>query len=135
MKHSRTLPLVLATLLLAASGVAQAQGTSPSREQVKMERDAFLKIMSWDELSSQWVLKSGMMPPAGVMDSEEIKASRAKFFTMNRWDENQMGFVSVGPTPRDMSKVSREQVERDTRMFLMTHRWDEDKSMYVMKNK
>ena len=49
MKLFSLLTLVLATTLATFSAPGEAQGLS--REQVKMERDAFLALMRWDELT------------------------------------------------------------------------------------
>ena len=48
------LPLVLATALTGLAAPAHAQGLT--REQVKMDRDSFLALMRWDELTGMWVL-------------------------------------------------------------------------------
>jgi hypothetical protein len=135
MKHSRTIPLVLAALLLSVSGITQAQAQGPglTRQQVQMDRETFLSMFRWNESTSDWVLKSGMAPPRGVMTREEVIAMRDKFLSMNYWDETLSEWKPVNGTPRDMSKLSREQVERETVMFLMMHRFDESTSQWVSK--
>jgi hypothetical protein len=133
MKHSRTIPLVLAALLLSVSGITQAQGTGLTRQQVQMDRETFLSMFRWNESTSDWVLKAGMAPPKGVMTREEVIAMRDKFLSMNYWDEVLSEWKPVNGTPREMSKLSREQVERETTMFLMMHRFDESTSQWVSK--
>jgi hypothetical protein len=130
MKRSlRTVSLVLASLLMSVSGLAAAQGLT--REQVKMDRDAFLKTMRWDELTGQWVLKSGMEPPAGVLSRAEVIAMRDKFLTMHSYNEAE-GWVPL-KAPRDMSKLSREQVNMETLRFLMMYRFEELTGQWVSK--
>jgi hypothetical protein len=130
MKRSlSTVSLVIASLLLSVSSLATAQGLT--REQVKMDRDAFLKTMRWDELTGQWVLKSGMEPPAGVLSRTEVIAMRDKFLTMHSWNEAD-GWIPL-KAPRDMSKLSREQVNLETLRFLMMYRFEEVSGQWVSK--
>ena len=49
MKRLSLLTLALAATLASFSAPSMAQGLT--REQVKMERDAFLALMRWDELT------------------------------------------------------------------------------------
>lgn len=133
MKHSRTISILLAALLLSVSGLTLAQGTGLTRQQVQMDRETFLSMFRWNESTSDWVLKSGMAPPRGVMTREEVIAMRDKFLSMNYWDEVLSEWKPVSGAPRDMSKLSREQVERETTMFLMMHRFDESTSQWVSK--
>jgi hypothetical protein len=131
MKSTRTMSVVLATLLLSVAAVAQAQGLT--REQVKMDRDTFLSMFRWSDTSSEWVLKSGMAPPKGVATREEVVGMRDKFLSMNRWDETSSQFVPIKAAPREMSKLSRDQVKKETTMFLKMHRFDEGTSQWVLK--
>ncbi len=133
MKRFFSLPLLLATLLLSISSVTHAQGMPQTREQVKMDRDTFLRMFRWSEATSEWVLKSNMAPPKGVTSRDEVKAMRDKFLSMNNWDEARETWVPITSGPRDMSKLTREQVERETVMFLMTHRYDEGTENWVSK--
>ena len=43
--------------LVAAPAQAQAQGSSLTRAQVKMDRNTFLAMARWDESVGNWVLK------------------------------------------------------------------------------
>lgn len=130
MKRLSLLPLVLATAFVAFSAPAQAQGLT--REQVKMERDAFLALMRWDELSGMWVLKSGMEPPKGVMSRAEVLAMRDQFLRMNVYDDTVGSWVPV-KAPRDMSTLTREQVNMETLRFLTMYRYDEQRNEWVSK--
>lgn len=127
------------TLLLAATlstfslpSQAQSQGVGLTREQVKMERDAFLALMRWDELTGMWVLKSGMEPPKGVMSRAEVIAMRDQFLRMNVYDDSVGTWVPV-KAPRDMSTLTREQVNMETLRFLMMYRYDEQRNEWISK--
>jgi hypothetical protein len=135
MKPFSTFSLVIAGALLTLStlGHAQGAGSSLTREQVKMERDAFLKIMRWDELTGVWVLKSGMEPPAGIMSRSDVIAMRDKFLMMNIYDDTVGTWVPVKSGPREMSKLTREQVNMETLRFLMMYRYDESNNEWVSK--
>jgi hypothetical protein len=133
MTRTYTLPSVIAVALLAACGLAQAQGSPQTREQVKMERDAFLKAFEWNEAQGQWVLKSGVEPPAGVISRQEAKAQREKFLSLNRWSEQEGAWVPIAGAPRNMSTTSRAEVKRDTAAFLKSHRFDEQTGQWVKK--
>jgi hypothetical protein len=118
--------------LVAAPTPAQAQGSTLTRAQVKMDRDAFLAMARWDETVGNWVLKDDMAMPAGVASRAEVKAMRDKFLSMNKWNESTSQWVPM-TAPRDMSKLTRAEVTADTVAFLKTHRYDESTSQYVAK--
>ena len=126
------LPLLLATTLATIAPSGQAQGLT--REQVKMDRDAFLALMRWDELTGMWVLKSGMEPPRGVLSRAEVIAMRDQFLRMNVYDDSVGSWVPV-KAPRDMSTLSREQVNMETQRFLMMYRYDEQRAEWVARGR
>ena len=130
MKSTRILSLLLAGMIASFSGLGHAQNAGKSREEVKMSRDDFLKIMHWDEAMSQWVLKSGMKPPAGVFSREEIITMRDMFLTMNVWNEGKSQFIPT-KAPRAMASLPREQIEMETGRFYMMYKWSEEKSNWV----
>jgi len=130
MKRLFLLPIVLATALASISLPGQAQGLT--REQVQMDRDAFLALMRWDELTGMWVLKPGMEPPKGVMSRAEVIAMRDEFLRMNRYDDTVGSWVPL-KAPRDMSTLTREEVNRETLRFLMMYRYDESRNDWVSK--
>jgi len=136
MKHSRTLTLVLSTLLLSTSGLAQAQSLKPPVESARMaafmDRDVFLSMHRWDEMTGMWVVKSNIEMPKGIMPRAEVMAMVDKFLVMNTWDDQREQWVTSG-SPRDMSKLTREEVRVETIRFLMTHQWDESASAWVSK--
>lgn len=129
-RFSLLMPLVLATALTSLCAPAQAQGLT--REQVKMDRDAFLALMRWDELTGMWVLKSGMEPPKGVMSRAEVIAMRDQFLRMNVYDDTVGTWVPL-KAARDMGTLTREQVNMETLRFLMMYRYDEQRSEWVSK--
>jgi hypothetical protein len=119
-------------------GMAQAQGASGTaaaapltRDQVKMERDEFLRTHQWDAVAENWVLKKGMEAPEGVKARAEVKAERDEFLRNNRWNPVSSDWEPITKGPRDVSKLSREQVRNETRQFIRTHQWDEVKGAWV----
>lgn len=134
MKRLSLLPLLLATTLAVFSVPGHAQGVGLTREQVKMDRDAFLALMRWDELTGMWVLKSGMEPPKGVMSRAEVIAMRDQFLRMNVYDDTVGTWVPL-KAPREMSTLTREQVNMETLRFLMMHRYDEQRNEWVSKTR
>jgi hypothetical protein len=120
-----------AALLVASAAHAQQpapggptlRGESPSRMQLKMERDEFLRSHVWSETAGGWMLREGVDPPAGIKPRSEVKAARDEFLRNNRWTE--AGGWMPTRTPRNTSTMSRAQVRADTARFLSTHRWDE----------
>lgn len=136
MKHSRIVALALSTLLLSVSGLTQAQNLKPpvesSRMAAFMDRDVFLSMHRWDEMTGMWVVKSNIELPKGVMPRSEVMAMADKFLVMNTWDAQREQWVANG-TPRDMSKLTREEVRVETIRFLMTHQWDESSTSWISK--
>ncbi len=130
MKTSQTVSLLFASLLISFAGAGHAQ--SPSREMVKMDRATFLSMYNWSETASNWVLKSGMIPPAGLKSREEIIMMRDEFLSMNVWSETMSDFVPIkGGKPRDMSTLTREQSRFEASMFNMMFRYDEANSKWI----
>jgi len=129
----QTMPCLLG-LLLAASNLVHAQTTaapaSLTREQVKMERDEFLKTHRYELDKDVWILKPGFEPPAGVKTRDQVKAERDEFLRNNRYDEVSSTWVPLKGAVTPVSTKSREQVRAETRQFMRTHRWDETKQMW-----
>ena len=125
--------LVSCGALVGSLAMAQApeeQACMKTRAEVKKECVDFMKTHTWDEGSSNYVLKAGVKTPEGVMTREEVKAERDKFFRTHRWNAAQEKWEAIG-APRDVSKLTRAQVRAETAAFLKTHRWDEASSSYV----
>lgn len=133
MKLNRISSLLLSVALLTSAGLSHAQSKAASREQVSMDAVSFLAMHRWDEGTGMWVLKSGMVMPAGVKSREEVIAMRDQFLSMNRWNEGQGLWEPVQGGPRMMSSLGREQVEMETTRFLMMHRYDTRTNEWVRK--
>jgi hypothetical protein len=139
MKRMQVLSLLLGLSLASSAALVNAQGTTdkqeaaPTRSQIKMERDEFLRTHRWEEGTELWALKSGIEPPTGVKSRREVTAVRDDFLRNNRWDESSGRWVSLEGAPRDMGTMSREQVRIETAQFTRTHRWDEITDAWVSK--
>lgn len=132
MNRMSLLAVALGAALVTAAPAAPAQGLT--REQVKMDRDTFLALMRWDELTGMWVLKSGMEPPRGVMSRAEVIAMRDEFLRMNVYDDT-VGTWVPAKAPRNMSSLTREQVNMETLRFLMMYRYDEQRNEWLPKSR
>jgi len=123
-------------LWLVGTTLAQGQGSEPevcqkTRAEVRAECTEFLRKHRWDEISNNWVLKSGERPPEGVKSREEIRAERDSFLKANRWNEIDNRWSPVTAGPRELSTRSRAEVRREANAFLRTHKWDEESGCYV----
>lgn len=119
-------------LALTTSNLTLAQ-TAPApltREQVKMERDEFLKTHRYDNLADNWVMKPEFEAPAGVKTREQVKAERNEFLRHNRYDETTSSWVPLKGSVAPVSTKSRAQVREETRQFMRTHRWNEAKEVW-----
>lgn len=136
MKRMQVLPLFIG-LFFAAAGMVNAQTAgdnavaSPTRGQVKMERDEFLKTHQYDVSTENWVLKPGFEAPTGLKSRAEIRAARDEFLQNNRYDSATEAWVPLKAEPRKLSTMSREQLRQETRHFVRTHRWDEFTQTWV----
>jgi conjugal transfer/entry exclusion protein len=125
---------VLVAILLATTNLAQAQvaavAASPSqgtatREQVKMERDEFLKTHRYDSQIDNWVLKPEFEAPAGVKSRDQVKAERSEFLRNNHYDDNTSTWVPISGSAMAASAMTRQQMRDETRQFMRTHQFDE----------
>ncbi|MCJ7799047.1 MAG: hypothetical protein MUP33_04705 [Polaromonas sp.] len=130
--------LVAGLFFALAGGVVQAQGASDpaataplAREQVKMERDEFMRTHQWDAVAENWVLKPGMEAPAGMKSRAEVKAERNEFLRNHRWNPVSGEWNPLTKAPRDVSKMTRAQVRKETIQFTRTHQWDNNKGAWV----
>jgi hypothetical protein len=129
LKSVRVLPLFLALLFGATTGLVSAQTTAAtaapqSRAQVKMERDEFIRTHHYDTESENWVLRVGIEPPMGVKTRVEIKGERDTFMRNNRFDTVSQAWIPLKATPRDLNAMTREQVRAETLAFVRTHTWN-----------
>jgi len=134
MKHSRTVALVLSTLLLSVSGLTQAQSLKPpvesSRMAAFMDRDVFLSMHRWDEMTGMWVVKSSMELPKGIMPRAEVMAMAEKFIVTNTWNVNHGNWE-----PSSARKLTAEEMRVEMNRFMMTHQFDESTGAWVSKMK
>lgn len=135
MKRSKAVALAISLSMALTTGIVHAQKTDGglTRDQVKMERDEFLRTHKWDNTLDVWTLKSGVEPPTGVKTRAEVRGERDTFLSMNRWNNTLDIFEPVKGAPRDMAKVPRAQVRAETQQFLRTHEWDNQLSKFVDK--
>lgn len=138
MKRLHVFPIVLGLSCALVAGIANAQATGSAagatpvnREEVKMERDAFMRIHRWDATSDNWVLKSDVEAPSGIKTRAEVKTQRDEFMRNNRWNQDSDHWVPVSQGPRDLSKMSVAQVRAEATQFIRTHQWDDEKSDWV----
>jgi hypothetical protein len=138
MKYPQTLQLTLGLCLVASASLAQAQSTTAistqapmTREQVKMDRNEFLKSHTWDVRNNVWTLKPGYEAPEGVKSRADVKTERDKFLGANKWDRHTSQWVAISGTPRPMSSLTREQVKTETDQFMRMYSWDEETGAWV----
>ena len=140
MKQLQVLPLLLGLLFASNATLVNAQSDTEkaemplTREQVKRDRDEFIKTHRWDTVTDNWVLKSGVEPPTGMKSRAEVKAERDEFLRTHRYDQNMDAWVPIQETPRNLSTLSRAQVKEETRQFLRTHQWDPVTDTWVEQN-
>jgi hypothetical protein len=128
-------PLILSAVLIAMSAATYAQTTSKpaatvTRNDVRMERDEFLKTHKYDEINSEWTPHA---PFSSDYSRAEVKIARDKFLSTNRWDEANDDFTPMVETPRNMSTVSPAERKIETMQFMRTHMWDNASSAWVKK--
>lgn len=141
-KRLKALPLLLG-LLCATTGMVNAQSagdnaamptqsmTTPmTREEVKRDRDEFIRTHRWDEEASDWVPKDGKAPATSMKSRAQVKTERNEFLRNNKYDMNNDAWMAL-KGPRSMSTMSRDDVKSETREFLRTHRWDDKASKWV----
>ena len=132
----RSSSVVLSLVLASVTGVAFAQtaATMPAtRNEVKMDRDEFLKTHTFDPLGDGWMLKKEFEPPKGVKTRAEVKAMSDDFMRNNRFDTLTTKWVPLGKSPRDMGKMSREEIRQETEYFTRTHYYDQLTEKWVDK--
>ncbi len=126
--------MVILTLTSNHLQAQQAQSTSTTRSQVKMERDEFIKSHRWDPVTDNWVLKPEFEPPAQMKERAAVRRERDEFLKNNRWDPVTDSWIPL-VKPRVFSQLSREEVKRETREFLRTHEWDSTTEAWTLKSK
>jgi hypothetical protein len=137
MKSLKIPLLVLALVFGFTADMAGAQsssdkaGSSMTREQVKKERDEFIKTHRYDPISENWVLKEGVESPAGMKTRAQVKAERDEFIKTHKYDEVADAWVSLKGAPK--GTLTREQVRAETAQFVRTHTYDPVNETWVEK--
>lgn len=137
MKRLHIYPLLFSLLFCSTATLVTAQTDTPAatqltREQVKRDRDEFVRTHRYDPVSENWVLKESMEPPSGMKTRAEVKADRDAFLRTHRF-EPVSGTWVASETPRDRSTMTRAQVREEARQFHRTHQWDDNTSSWVEK--
>lgn len=93
MKRLQVLPVILGLSFALTAGMANAQATGGAagaapltREQVKMDRDEFMRMHRWDATSDNWILSPDVEAPAGMKSRAEVKAERDEFLRSHSWN-------------------------------------------------
>ena len=140
MKRLQAIPLLIGFLFASTAGVVNAQSASdkadasPTRAQVRMERDEFIKTHHYDDIASNWVLNSGVEPPSGMKTRAEIRAERDEFLRNNHYDTRTDNWVPLKTNPRNLATLSRAQMRNEMAAFLRTHRWDDLTGAWVAQS-
>jgi hypothetical protein len=130
-------PLILAVVLGFSGGPLQAQTMTDkqaapmTRQQVKMERDEFLKLHRYDAANEEWILRSNMDPPAGMKTRAQVRAEKDEFLKMHKFDSVSETWVPLQGAPKPT--LSRAEVRAETAQFMKTHEWDEINERWVDK--
>jgi hypothetical protein len=102
-----------------------------TREQVKRERDEFVKTHQYDPVTENWILRKEFEPPKGMKTRAEVKAERDEFIRTHRYDTSEEVWVSLKGEPK--GNLTREQVHAEAVQFLRTHSWDDINSTWTEK--
>jgi hypothetical protein len=104
-----------------AAGETAAQALSS--EQLKKEREAFIKIHQYDPVSENWILKEEVEPPANMKTRAQVRAEREEFVKLNKYDTVNDSWVLLKGEPKPT--MTRAQVRAETRQFLRDYTWDD----------
>jgi hypothetical protein len=139
MKRMKFAPLVVGLIFSAVMGATHAQTTAapaaaaPTRAQIKMERDDFIKSHHWDAVAENWIVNPGFEPPVGLKARAEIRAERDEYLRNFRWDAGLNAWIPLKAKPRDISKLTRAEMRAETAAFARTHSWDPTTQTWVEK--
>ena len=94
MKKVPALPIALSLLIgsvafntHAATAAAGDPAASPTRNQVRMERDEFLRNNKWDESAGGWRPLKAAPRDIGGMSREQVRAKARSVMRTHTWDE------------------------------------------------
>ena len=131
------LPLLLAIAVGLGGAAVQAQTMTDkqaapmTRQQVKMERDEFLKLHRYDAANEEWILRPNIDPPAGMKTRAQVRAERDEFLKANKFDSVTESWLPLKGVPK--STLTRAEVRAETAQFMKTHEWDELNERWVDK--
>jgi hypothetical protein len=130
MKHTPVIAAVLGFCMAVAFVESSAQMT---REEVKADRDAFMKSHEWDGQTETWVAKPGA--PKEAMGSTESRAQAKKerdaFLAKNKYSDECACYKPIGGAPRDMSTLTKEERKAEIADFNRTHEFNEGTATWV----
>jgi hypothetical protein len=133
---SNLVALAIATTSTISLAQTSSEKAAPSatRNEIKMERQEFMKSHRYDDVLEIWTLKPEYEAPAGMKTRAEIIAERNTFLSMNRYDAGTQEWVKLPGSPRDMSTMTRDQVKRERDAFSSTHTFDNTLGVFTLKN-
>jgi hypothetical protein len=131
------LPLLLAIAVGLGGAAVQAQTMTDkqaapmTRQQIKMERDEFLKLHRYDAANEEWILRPNIDPPAGMKTRAQVRAERDEFLKAHKFDSATESWLPLKGEPK--STLTRAEVRAETAQFMKTHEWDELNERWVDK--
>jgi hypothetical protein len=131
------LPLLLAIAVGLGGAAVQAQTMTDkqaapmTRQQIKMERDEFLKLHRYDAANEEWILRPNIDPPAGMKTRAQVRAERDEFLKAHKFDSATESWLPLKGEPK--STLTRAEVRAETAQFMKTHEWDELNERWVEK--
>jgi hypothetical protein len=120
-----------AELVKAQNVIDQATTPALTREQVKKDRDDFIKTHRYDPVSENWVLRKEFEPPTGMKTRAQVKAERDEFIKTHRYDNAKEEWVPLNDVPK--ATLSRAQVRAEAAQFIRSYQWDDTNSVWVKK--
>lgn len=129
------IPLVLGLIvgfnpaLVYAQTPGETTAQALTREQIKKERDEFIKTHRYDSETDNWVLRKEYEPPASMKTRAQVKAERDEFIKTHKYDYATDSWVPLNGEPKGTQ--TRAQVRAEAAQFLRTHTWNDIESSWV----
>lgn len=129
------IPLLLGLMLglnadmVCAQSPGETAAQALTREQVKKERDEFIKTHRYDSETDNWILRKEYEPPANMKTRAQVKAERDEFIKTHRYDPATESWMPLKGEPK--STQTRAQVRAEAAQFLRTHTWDDNRSTWI----
>lgn len=119
------LPLVFLTAPSLALTTAANREASPTRAQVGVERDAYVRSHPAPEVEN-WAFEADA-PGSGMNTRADVKAERDASRRMPGWDTDALAWLNpaIAGTGTDQVAPTRAQVRTETRDHMQMHRRDE----------